>query len=561
MKNKNFVRVISYLILIFLPFMIYSRKIDKSKEGTLSKYIPKFHQSEVNPTETTCYITLETIPWYPNSISYTVYISEINDREWNNDKYIFKNWDNTDQDIISYTQNHDNLWNPWELKYQGTKRIIYLTKLSSGSYYRVKYQINSKFSTSLFSEIKFISLKRNNMKVNLYMKGTGRNNHANALIKINNQIILEHGKFQGLAAVVLNRRNLRVESIKIFDTYNKNENIITKNVTFTKYSYDENGNIITTSETIEKAHSLLLDNDQQLQRLLKSLTEIHLLLIVSCYGWEKYFTYKTAEILSTFGALKLKELSHAFYEGVSEDKFKYDSILPKNIYHHPYAFVGIRHIGSGNGYEVVQTNKGNYISTKNLPQAEIIVTLIFNEFNRAYYFDINQKYKSSYNLINYPFLHKSDDLSLKNLFSLLLYANITSAHNSHFDIYDWNTASEHLIPFDSNNDNINGIYQTELDRVVLGSGIGSIRSYFKGGIYQNGKNVYELDYYPLYLQTGIKGIECLPPYTPNGKECIDPNVVDNYAYEIPIITCGIGLAPQICKDNKDFSNHSFQGFN
>ena len=118
-----------------------------------------------------------------------------------------------------------------------------------------------------------------------------------------------------------------------------------------------------------------------------------------------------------------------------------------------------------------------------------------------------------------------------------------------------------MIPFDSNNDNINGVYQTELDRVVLGSGIGSIRSYFKGGIYQNGKNVYELDYYPLYLQTGIKGIECLPPYTPNGKECIEPNVVDNYAYEIPIITCGIGLAPQICKDNKDFSNDSFQGFN
>ena len=58
----------------------------------------------------------------------------------------------------------------------------------------------------------------------------------------------------------------------------------------------------------------------------------------------------------------------------------------------------------GNGFEVVQTNKGHYISTENLPQAEMIVTLTFNEYNRAYYFDRKQKYRSHYNLINHSYL-------------------------------------------------------------------------------------------------------------------------------------------------------------
>lgn len=551
----------NYLIIILLIIVTNNRQIDKSKESLLSLYKPQFKQTEVLPSETSCYIPMESLPWYPNSIIYSVYLSEMNSDEWDKDMHIYQNWKYSDEEIIQYTKNTELLWKPWTPYYQGTKRIIYVDSLSSGSYYRVRYTVSSKFTTSQYSEIKFIGLKRNNKKVNVYMRGTGRNNHGNAIIKLNNNIILEHGKFQGLAVIALNRRNLKVDTIQLFDTYTKNSNVKTETVTYTKYSYDDDGNIITSTETTTVEKSLLLENDNKLQKFIKSIKDNQFILLVSCYGWEQYFTYKTAELLARYGALKIKELSYSFYQSYNEDKFQFESILPQNKYHHPYAFIGIRNLGMGNGFEVVQTNKGHYISTENLPQAEIIVTLSFNEYNRAYYFDRKQKYRSHYNLINHSFLNKADDLTLKNVFSLLVYANITSKINTHFDIYDWNTDSEHLISFDPSNDNNNNVYQTELDRMVVGNGIGVMRSYFKGGIYQNGKNVYNLEYYYLYLNTGLKGIECSPPYTPNGKECIDPNIVDNYSYDIPIIMCGIGLAPQICKDNKEYSNPSFEGFN
>ena len=543
-----------------LIYSIICLSIDKSKESSLESYIPKIIQSEVKPKKTSCYIALEYLDWYPNSITYTLYISEMNEEIWYEDEYLMSNSIYSNGELINYILSNNSLWNEWSEKYSGPKRIIKLTDLNEGSFYRIKYKISSRFTTSQFSEVKLIPLKKANTKVNIFVQGTGRNNHDNAIVTLNNNIILKHGKFQGLVAITLNRKNLSVSSIKFFDTYHENTQNEIKTVEYIKYSYDENGNIITNNEntTIETIDPISENNN--LLKFLEEITISKILIIVSCYGWEKFFLYETAEYLSIFGALKIKEMANSFFFKSNEDKFKDQTILNQNLYHHPYAFIGIKGIGVGNGFEVIQTNKGNYLSTENLPHAFLIVSLSFNKFNRAYYFNYQQDFIDNYNLINYDYLYNSLDLSLKELFPFLLHSNLSSSTNSQFNIYDKNTLTDNLLPFDANNDNNNNIYQTELDRVVVGDGIGVMRSYFKGGIYQNGINIYEMEYYNFYLNAGLKSIECLPPYNVDNESCIDPNIIHNYTYDIPIIMCGIGIQPQLCEGNEEIINNDFNGF-
>ena len=543
-----------------LIYSIICLSIDKSKESSLESYIPKIIQSEVKPKKTSCYIALEYLDWYPNSITYTLYISEMNEEIWYEDEYLMSNSIYSNGELINYILSNNSLWNEWSEKYSGSKRIIKLTDLNEGSFYRIKYKISSRFTTSQFSEVKLIPLQKANTKVNIFVQGTGRNNHDNAIVTLNNNIILKHGKFQGLVAITLNRKNLSVSSIKFFDTYHENTQNEIKTVEYIKYSYDENGNIITNNEntTIETIDPISENNN--LLKFLEEITMSKILIIVSCYGWEKFFLYETAEYLSIFGALKIKEMANSFFFKSNEDKFKDQTILNQNLYHHPYAFIGIKGIGVGNGFEVIQTNKGNYLSTENLPHAFLIVSLSFNKFNRAYYFNYQQDFIDNYNLINYDYLYNSLDLSLKELFPFLLHSNLSSSTNSQFNIYDKNTLTDNLLPFDSNNDNNNNIYQTELDRVVVGDGIGVMRSYFKGGIYQNGINIYEMEYYNFYLNAGLKSIECLPPYNVDNESCIDPNIIHNYTYDIPIIMCGIGIQPQLCEGNEEIINNDFNGF-
>ena len=548
---------ISILCLIYL---IHCSSIDKSKESRLESYIPNILQSEVKPKKTSCYIPLEYLDWYPNSLTYTLYISEMNENIWYEDEYLMSNSIYSNGELMTYTLSNESLWKNWTQKYSGSKRIIKLTNLNSGSFYRIKYKINSRYTSSKFSEIKLIPLKRVNTKVNIFVQGTGRNNHDNAIVTLNNNIILKYGKFQGLAAITLNRKNLSVSSIEFFDTYNENTKNETKTVEYIKYSYDDDGNIITNKENTTIINLNPISENNKLMYFLEKVSISKILIIVSCYGWEKFFIYETAEYLSTFGALKIKELTNSFYYKSNEDLFKQQTILKENLYHHPYAFIGIKGIGVGNGFEVIQTNKGNYLSTENLPHADLIVTLSYNKFNRAFYFNYKQDFIDNYNLINYDYLYNSLDLSLKELFPFLLHANLSSSSNSQFNIYDKNTLTDNLLPFDSNNDNNNKIYQTELDRVVVGDGIGVMRSYSKGGIYQNGINIYEMDYYNFYYYAGLKGKECLPPYTIDQEACIDPSIVNNYDYDIPIIMCRIGIQPQLCESNLNIIKRDFKGF-
>lgn len=115
-----------------------------------------------------------------------------------------------------------------------------------------------------------------------------------------------------------------------------------------------------------------------------------------------------------------------------------------------------------------------------------------------------------------------------------------------------------MLSKDSLNEN-NKVYQTELDRIVYGNNIGGLRTKYNGEVYQEGKQVEELEYYEFYM-SALKDNDCSPPYIENEKECISPDLIKKYQYDIPLIMCKIGVQPQICKDNDDFINTNFEGF-
>ena len=549
----------SIFLLIFIYLEIVScRNIDKNSFLQLSEYKPSFLKEEIKPSTNSFYVSMEYLPNFHHQITYKVFLSEINHDTFYSDEFIFDDFKHTKEEIELYIKNNNSLWNDWSLYYQGDNRILKIDSSNKNSKFRVKYQIISKYSTSKESDIKIITLQHKNNKVNIYIKGTGRNNHENAEVFLNSINIFKHGKYQGLAGILLNRKDLSVDKVKFFDTFNKKITSNNINEDFINYSYDEDGNVIKTTSKKEISKDNILSVSQDFEKFLKNTKMSQLLIIVSCYGWEKYFTYHSAEILGNFGALKIKELSKSFYYDKSENDINEDNILGKNLYFHPYAFMGIKNIGQGNGYEVVQSNKGYYLTTEGLIPAEIIVTMKYNKYNNAYFFDREQKFQYLNNLINYKYLYQSYDFSLKNLFPFLITANQTTKNNLHFNIYSENKNEIIMQSRDSLND-INKVYQTELDRIVLGDNIGGLRTKYNGEIYQNGKNIQDLEYYNFYKAV-IEGKECAPPYTQNDEECISPDVIKHYQYDIPLIMCKIGVQPQICENNQDYIYNDFDGF-
>jgi len=94
--------------------------------------------------------------------------------------------------------------------------------------------------------------------------------------------------------------------------------------------------------------------------------------------------------------------------------------------------------------------------------------------------------------------------------------------------------------------------------VVLGMNKNSLRFDFDSNIYIKGTNVSSLPYYDYYIWAGIQGMDCPLPYNDYSlKQCIDPAV---YLWSnIPILTCKIGLNPQLCVNNNNYTNY-FIGF-
>jgi len=99
-----------------------------------------------------------------------------------------------------------------------------------------------------------------------------------------------------------------------------------------------------------------------------------------------------------------------------------------------------------------------------------------------------------------------------------------------------------------------GGYRTELDKVVIGDLNFPQRIFRNKTTFQEGVTIAQLPYYNFYIAAGIFKKEYLPPYL-SQPEC--PQIITD---DIPILSCKIGLAPQVCLENLGFK-YSFPGFN
>jgi len=390
--------------------------------------------------------------------------------------------------------------------------------------------------------------------INLYLKGTGRNNHDNSIIKLNDIEILKNGLFQGLALVILNRVDMSVSEINYYDTINHplEEKI---NVSYINYTYDES-----TDKVLSEENQIEVINKNnfpayKLNEKLKSLTEKNLIAIVSCYGWEKYITNDLIDTFTKFGALNILEFKTFInYEHSKSNRtFEYEIINKTNLFH-PFAFLGIPNIGATNGFESIRTNKGHFLTTKNLPFAELLVRIKYDEKALNFYFDREQYSDKSLFSDDYEYLFNSPDYSLKNLIDLLIYSNTPTQKNNIFSIYDINKFTEKYLPKNATSNPVR--YETTFDIVTLGKNIGAQRKTTQGEIYQLGLNLKNSSYYDYFVQVALNKTDCPAPYNFDKTECLKEN---HLKQDISILKCKIGLTPQVCLENIK-KEYLFEGY-
>jgi hypothetical protein len=348
---------------------------------------------------------------------------------------------------------------------------------------------------------------------------------------------------------------MSVIDISYYDTLNSPAKKKVKTVTYTDYSYD----VITNELVAEIKQKDIVDKIEYpsnlLNEKLKKLTEKHIIAIVSCYGWERFITHDLIDTLLKFGALNLLEIKTFInLENARTDStFDYD-IVNKTHFFHPFAFVGIPNIGATNGFESLRTNKGHFLTVTNLPFAELLVKIKFDEKSLNYYFDKEQYKDKSFYSDDYEFLFDSIDYSLKNLIDLIIYANTPHNNNYLFSIYDSNKFIQKYLPKSATTHQI--MYATTFDEVTLGKNIGPQKKNSDGVIFQEGLIIEKVVYYNYYYQVALNKTDCPPPYTANIPQCPSLVLLER---DIPILKCRIGLTPQVCQDNlkKEFI---FQGY-
>lgn len=386
--------------------------------------------------------------------------------------------------------------------------------------------------------------------ITIYVRGTGRNNHNNTIISINNQDIVNNGNFQGLVLAVIDRKTLETTEISYFNTYLPGRTT-TEIHNVLEYYYNEDKSVSYISIEKEVEINNEYSEAQRLFDRISNLTERYMFVLASNYGWEDYMTNELIDLLASCGGLYINEFKNANLRKVQNNMHvtweAQELITPSNS-HHPYAFIGIPNLGSSKGFESIRSNKGNYLTTTNLPYAEIIARVKYNLFFKNYYFDdIRLGNRKLHYTDEYDFLWKAKDYSLKNLMPLIQYSNLTAELNLGFCIFDVNTKVNRCIQ----PQNSTQFSQTALERVILGDQTPAKRFDYSGNVYQNGIFVEDLAYYKYYKSIVKEGKECFENYNDFSKnECPDFSALNR---SVPILYCRTGISPQLCPDNNNLT--------
>lgn len=120
----------------------------------------------------------------------------------------------------------DRFWKLCNLTEVGMVRHHTFHNLQSGSPYRFRvrqYDNDTRTVSTDWSEPKVLATLhskhwREHEYVNLYLRGTGRNNHNSSIFKVDDTVLLDHAFYMGLYLAVLDRRDLSLAYSGFFNT-------------------------------------------------------------------------------------------------------------------------------------------------------------------------------------------------------------------------------------------------------------------------------------------------------------------------------------------------------
>jgi len=394
-----------------------------------------------------------------------------------------------------------------------------------------------------------------NNDVRLILRGTGQNNHNNALIKIDENELLNKGNFIGLYLCVLDRKNLRKVFSASYDTQNNNE-IIVKSVNYTTTTFQNNDYSKISQNSAFK--NMKFDSSWQasndLANKILSYDSGYFIILVSCVSWERFITETLVKTLLNCGASNIIEFFNEYRRTFSNETQNTDFYSQTEYsitnFKHPYAFIGIPNIGPGNGFESLRSNIGYYLIKGKYPYAELWVRLKFNPYINLYSFDTIQETTQFRYTDPLDKIKKSKDYTLQSVYEELLDSNKTYKDNLRFVIYRNQDYSQPLLD-ESGSKRI-----TELDKVFFKDTEKSARFNMKGEKYIDGLDPTQMVYYN-FVQNIVDDNPCPPPYT-NFKQsnCLD---LQSIIVKPKILECGIGIQPQNCPD-LPFIENNFDGY-
>lgn len=351
----------------------------------------------------------------------------------------------------------------------GRGRAYQVSGLTAASVYRLAIRAyGSPCSVSEYSPWKVLTTTGIRRYV-LEAEGTGSNNHLPARILLNDQALLQRDNFQGLYLHVLSRFSLSTVFAGAYDT-----------------------------------HKSAAASDE-LAAKLESLDASVVIAVVSCSVWEGSVTPALVQVLQTYGAKLITEISSSGHT------------------YQPYMFLGIRYIGqiAGQSVESLRANRGLYLynprTLVQVPTARGRLVLRKNTYRQFYYIEAASQWqydsKDSYYLGSLRYLIpdiREANMTLKDYLGFVVktdYADIYAA----------------------------GSTETELDRLWAD---GPVARYdFTHKLYSPGADLEALPQTAV-IQALLAGETCEPPYSqPACSQLPTPP---------PILQCGVGISPSNC---------------
>jgi hypothetical protein len=189
-------------------------------------------------------------------------------------------------------------------------------------------------------------------KVNIYIRGTGKNSPSVNEIMVNEELIYRRRDETGLVVAVFSRLDLSLQWLQTYDTHR------------------------------DRDQSVLMAED------IRRFDQSHFVMVVSSIAWEWHASRSLVKTLEYCGAYHFGMWAHVFAEHkhYASNKSDLDQSASDSEFGHPYAFIGIPGIGSGMGWESLMYNTGHY-EPRNLQGQHAVIRAV------AYYDYVARTYR------------------------------------------------------------------------------------------------------------------------------------------------------------------------